>query len=686
MRVKAHRQRVMFFEAEAELARDREIVVDCFAGGGGASLGIAWGIGRSPDVAINHDQEAVAMHIANHPSTRHWCENLWDVDPVEVTEGRPVGAAWFSPDCTDFSRAKGEKPVRKSIRGLAWLVLRWAAKVRPRCIFLENVAEFETWSPLRGRWQIVKKGEKAVDDVQDQRRPSHLLAKLKPGERLVLRHHRIRTKIGQTFRKWVSQLKALGYAVEWRTLVASDYGSPTSRKRLFLVARCDGAPIVWPEPTHGSPAVIRKELTKRGHTSRRVWRTAAECIDFSLPIYSIFMSPEEVKAQGLTIKRPLEEKTLRRLAEGIRRYVLECQDPFIVSTNHGGDHYRGGGASGRPLGTMTQKNGFGVATPFLARLQHGGATRRILDPLHTVTASDGDCNLVVCPTLVKTSNGERDGQRPRCLDPMEPLGTVCASGSNFGVGVAHVSRMYGNSVGNCVGVPVGSLTGENHSALCTAWIAKHFGGQTGVPASTPFPTVTSRGTQNQLATAWLTKMNHGAKPCSGAGEPLHTVCAGANHHAIATGFLSKFYGTATGADLRSPLPTVTGQGNKIAEVRAFLMKYYGTGGQWQDIREPLHTITSKDRLALGIVLIGGEWWQIVDIGMRMLTPRELFTAMGFPLTYDIETGLNGKPATKTTQTARCGNSVPPHPASVLVRANYQERKITKRTRSKSAKA
>ncbi|TWT58977.1 C-5 cytosine-specific DNA methylase [Thalassoglobus neptunius] len=602
---------------DSPLPKGREIVVDCFAGGGGASVGLEWAIGRSVDVAINHNREAIAMHMANHPTTKHYCENLWDIDPVVVCEGRPVGAAWFSPDCTHFSKAKGKTPKKKEIRALAWIVLRWAARVKPRVIFLENVEEFVTWGPLK-RGQPIKE------------------------------------KKGKTFEGWVHQLRELGYDVEWQSVVASDFGSPTTRKRLFLIARCDGKPIVWPEPTHGGPKQIAKQIKSQGYSRLKKWRTAADIIDWSIPCPSIFLTPEEAKEQGC--RRPLAEKTMKRIAEGIRRYVIETNDPFIVKVNHGSEHFRGQPLD-RPLSTITSANGYGVVTPYVSRmfgqsvgssinvpigaltqenksclvspfiqaLQHGGSSRRIDDPVHTITASTKDCNLVVAPSLVsyygpkgehhhrgrhlleplptqttenrfalvapslvQTGYGERPGQSPRCLNLHHPLGTVVAGGGKH--------------------------------ALVSAFIAKHFGGMVGVRADVPFPTITTRGTQNQV---------------------------------VAVNMISGNQTT-----------------NRVEEVRAFLTTYYGNGGK-TSLNRPVPTVTTKDRIALGIVLVSGQPFQIVDIGMRMLTPRELFAAQGFPDDYDIDTGLDGKPATKKTQVARCGNSVCPHPASVVVCANFR---------------
>ncbi|MCA8989322.1 MAG: DNA cytosine methyltransferase [Planctomycetaceae bacterium] len=562
--MKVLQKRFWFNEPHDYPLPQHEIIVDGFAGGGGASVGLEAAFGRNVDVAINHNPAAIAMHMANHPQTKHYCENIWDVDPLEVTEGRPVKAAWFSPDCTHFSKARGEKPVKKNIRGLAWVVVKWVELTNPESFFVENVEEFQTWGP--------------VDRKTNQP---------------------IKEKAGVTFQLWLWKLRELGYNVEYRVLRACDYGTPTTRKRLFIIGRRDGKKINWPAPTHGSPETIRKELKQNRRSNLRPWRTAAEIIDWSIPCPSIFLTPEEAKAQGC--RRPLAEKTLARIAEGIRRYVIESQNPFIVRVNHGGDHYRGQSVDA-PLGTITQKNGYGVVTPYLLQLQQGGKTNRIDEPHRTITASRKDCNLIVTPCI---------------------------------------SRMFGQGVGTPVDQPLGTVTSENKSALVSAFLVKHFGGVVGVPASTPFPTITTVGTQNQIVTATMVQTGYGERN----GQSPRCL------------------------DIQKPLGTVVAGACKFAEVRAFLMKYYGSGTNSHSVDRPLSTITTKDRLCLGIVVIAGEPYQIVDIGMRMLTPRELFRAQGFPDEYEIMTGINGKPATKSEQVARCGNSVCPQVVEAIVRAN-----------------
>lgn len=544
-----------------------EIVVDNFAGGGGASTGIEMAIGRSVDIAINHDPAAIAMHRANHPETEHYCESVWDVDPREVTKGRPVGLAWFSPDCKHFSKAKGGKPVEKSIRGLAWVAVRWAATVKPRVIMLENVEEFTTWGPITS------------DGYPDKKQK------------------------GRTFRSFVNALRRHGYKVEWRELRACDYGAPTIRKRLFMVARCDGKAIVWPEPTHGAPDSPEVLAGKR-----KPWRTAADIIDWSIPCPSIFESAEEIKEKlGVKVVRPLAENTLRRIARGLKRFVIDNANPFVIKVNHNGDQFRGQSVE-EPIQTITAKNGWGVVTPYIARIGQTGFGGDRLQyetgkPLTTITTKAE--HLLVSPTLIEIGYGEGPGQAPRAPGLHKPLGTVVAGGKKH--------------------------------ALVSAFIAKHYGGVTGVEADTPFPTITMRGTQNQLVTSHLVK--------------LRGTCQ-------------------DGQAVTEPMPTITAGGLHVGEIRAFLLKYYGSDDNGQSLDSPLHTITTKDRF--GLVTIEGVDYQIVDIGMRMLKPRELFGANGFPSDYIIDVDADGKKYSESAQVARCGNAVPPPFAKALVNANLPE--------------
>ncbi|WP_411553315.1 DNA cytosine methyltransferase [Paenibacillus lautus] len=577
------------------MAVTQELIVDNFAGGGGASTGIELATGRSVDIAINHDPAAIAMHRANHPETEHYCESVWDVDPREVTGGRPVGLVWLSPDCKHFSKAKGGKPVEKGIRGLAWVAVRWAATVRPRVIMLENVEEFKTWGPL------MKDGYPDPDQK------------------------------GRTFNCFVNALRRQGYRVEWRELRACDFGAPTIRKRLFLVARCDGRPIVWPEPTHGAPDSPEVLAGKR-----KPWRTAAEIIDWSIPCPSIFER-----------KKPLAENTERRIARGLQRFILENPNPFIapfvIKVNHHGTDFRGQSID-EPLQTVTAKNGWGIVTPYIARIgQTGFGEDRLQykaeDPLTTVTTKAE--HLLVSPTLIEIGYGEGPGQAPRVPGLHKPLGTVVSGGRKHALVAAFLAKHYGGNYtgpGTGLGEPLSTVTTVDHNALVTAHVIRHFGESVGSSADSPLGTVTAGG---------------GGK--SG----------------IVTSHLVKLRGTCQdGQPASEPMPTITAGGMHVGEVRAFLLKYYGSADNGQQLDEPLHTVTTKDRF--GLVTIHGVDYQIIDIGMRMLEPHELFAAQGFPSNYIIAVDADGKKYSKSAQVARCGNAVPPPFAEALVRANLPE--------------
>lgn len=533
------------------------LVIDNFAGGGGASTGIEMALGRPVDIAINHDPEAIAMHEINHPHTKHYCESVWEVDPRTITGGRPVDLCWFSPDCKHFSKAKGGKPVKKEIRGLAWVAIRYAATVRPRVIMLENVEEFVTWGPLA------------------EGRPC-------PKNK------------GRTFNSFVNALRRHGYQVEWRELRANLYGAATIRKRLFLIARCDGHPIVWPSPSHLAAASAEVKAKQA-----KPQRLAADIIDWSLPCPSIF-----------TRKKPLAEATLRRIARGIQRYVLDAANPFLVKVNHGYDYFRGQSLD-EPLQTITSKLGTGLVVPTLAPFitEHANASTQrnmpVEAPLRTICAQvKGGHFAVVAPTLVQLGYGERPGQAPRAPGLDKPLGTVVAGGGKHG--------------------------------LVAAFLAKHYGGNysgTGAPLDAPAPTVTT-----------------------------------VDHNALVTSHLVKLRNNCIGQDVREPIHTLT-TGGHMGEVRAFLLKYYDTAvGQGLD--ESLHTITTKHRL--GLVMVKGEPYQIVDIGMRMLEPHELYAAQGFPANYIHDRTIGGKRLSKASQVRMCGNSVCPPVAAALVRANLVE--------------
>lgn len=577
-----------------------ELIIDNFAGGGGASTGIEAAFGRPVDIAINHDPEAIAMHAANHPETQHFCESVWEIDPRVVTKGRPVGLVWLSPDCKHFSKAKGGKPVEKKIRGLAWVALRWAAVARPRVIMLENVEEFRTWGPL-------------VIDGEGNARPC-------PKNK------------GREFNAFCNALRRQGYQVEHRELRACDYGTPTIRKRLFLIARRDGLPIVWPEPTHGDPKNVMTKAKKL-----KPWRTAAECIDWTIPCPSIFER-----------KRELAPATLRRIAKGIMRYVVNAAEPFIVPLTHHGAERRYPLAQPIPTITAAHRGEMALVAPVLTEHANASSPRCMPadEPLRTICAqTKGGHHALIAPTLIQTGYGEREGQAPRALDMAKPLGT---------------------------------LVGSQKHALVSAFLAKHYTGAVGADLLDPAPTVTSVD-HNSLVTANLIHMGHGEGKDGGKRfshgirdieQPINTITANGATAGIVTSSLVKLRGDNIGQSNDDPLHTVSAQGTHHAEVRAFLVKYYVNEQDGVEMVGPLHTVTSRDRF--GLVTVAGEEFAIADIGLRMLSPRELFRAQGFPDKYIIgDDPAQGLSLTKTAQVRMCGNSVCPPLSQAIVEANFR---------------
>lgn len=550
-----------------------ELIVDNFAGGGGASTGIELATGYSVDIAINHDPEAIKMHKANHPNTKHYCENVWAVDPVKACGGHPIALAWFSPDCKHFSKAKGGKPKDKNIRGLAWVACRWAGLVRPRVIMLENVEEFKTWGPL-GR-----------------------------------RHHPIKAKQGKTFEKFVQQLTGLGYEVQFRELVAADYGAPTMRKRFFMIARCDGKPIVWPEPTH---APADSDEVKAGLLKPYVG--AYTQLDFSLPCPSIFDTSEEIKEKyGIRAVRPLAPKTMERIARGLKKFVLDNPEPFIVPIGYG---ERKGQAPRvhdieKPLPTIVGSGKHYLCEPKLApylsvnRENHFGSDMR--EPVHTITANNQ--HMLMTPTLIQY----------------------------------HSETAQGEVRGQTIQDPIMTVDGSNRYGLVTSFIQKYYGGN-------------YQGNGSDIK------------------EPLHTITT-LERNAMCAVNLIQMNNHCDGRDVKEPIPTITAGDGHFGEVRAFLIKYYGQG-TGQDIKAPLDTVTAQDRF--GLVTINGVDYQIVDIGLRMLEPRELYGCQGFPDDYIIDHDYTGKTYPRSEQVRRCGNAVcPPIPAA-LVRANLPELCVAER--------
>ena len=590
-----------------------ETIIDSFAGGGGASAGLKLALGRSPDVAINHDPEAVALHAANHPETLHLCQSVWKANPEDVAAAAArhrgidpkkarVGVAWFSPDCKHFSKAKGGAPVEKKIRDLAWVVVHYARQVRPRIIMLENVEEFRDWGPLI----LTEDGKTKPCPVRK----------------------------GFTFKKWVRELRKLGYAVEHRELRACDYGTPTIRKRLFVVARCDGKAIVWPKPTHA----------KDSAGGLLPWRTAAECIDWMLPTPSIFLTREEGRKVGCN--RPLAPATMARIARGVKRYVLDASKPFIVPITHTGDR----------------------------------RVYDIADPLRTVTTANGGEQSLVVPSFAGV--GGRAGQsRPRGGD--EPMATMTAKADTVLV-AAHVTKFRTGATGHAMDEPLATVTANSHTETgreggapplgiaAASLVQMGYGEREGqapraLDLQQPLGTVTAGGVKHAAVAAFLAQHNtdmvgHDAR------KPLSTIVGKGCTQAVVAASISDLYGTSKdGKPVDAPLGTVTAQGTHAALVSAFLDKYYGNEGAAEP-GSPMHTVTTKDRFGLVTVDIDGQTYAVVDIGMRMLTPRELYRAQGFDDSYRIEIEHEGKRLSKAAQIRMCGNSVCPPLAAALARA------------------
>ncbi|WP_313064099.1 DNA cytosine methyltransferase [Atlantibacter hermannii] len=681
----------------------REIIVDNFAGGGGASTGIELATGRSVDIAINHDENAVAMHTTNHPDTLHYCESVYEVKPKVATAGRPVALAWFSPDCRHFSKAKGSKPVEKEIRGLAWIVIRWALAVRPRVMMLENVEEFRTWGPLltaEMRPDPARSGETfaAFCGMLSGGVPAGHPALAECCEFLGI------AADGEQAQELVT---GLGYSVEHRELRACDFGAPTIRKRFFMVMRCDGVPVSWPEPTHGDP---KSSAVQNGKL--KAWRTAAECIDWSIPAPSIFDR-----------KKPLAENTLKRIARGIQRFVIDNASPFIVKCNHtsnrtSNDCYRGQALS-EPLQTITKTHGYAVAVPHLTKFRTGATGQEVCEPVPTITAGTskrpggnghalGVVEAALTPFLAGNGGSEYQA-KPRPLD--KPAHTILKESRSCVVAPV-IARQFGASIGHRADEPSATITaggggksqlitptliqmgygerpgqeprvpglhkplgtvvaGGGKFGLVAANLVKHFGGNyqgAGVPLDEPAHTITT--TDHHAVVAAHLMVNNTGHPGGIADQPVHTVTTG-NHHAAITSHLVMLRGTCRdGRVVDAPAPGLTAGGlhvgnvetslatdgydeQRAAQALAFLREYCGADSD-------------------GLVNVDGIVYRIVDIGMRMLQPHELYRAQGFPEWYIIDRDYRGVKYAKDTQVARCGNAVPPPFAEALVRANLPE--------------
>ena len=724
------------------------LVIDNFAGGGGASTGIEQALGRAIDVAINHDGEAIAMHRANHPATRHYCQSVWAADPERVVAengGGPVALAWFSPDCKHFSKAKGGKPVEKNIRDLAWVVVLWAQRVKPRVIMLENVEEFKTWGPL-----------------------------LEDGKPCPVNK-------GLEYRRWMKELKKAGYRVEDRELRACDYGAPTSRKRLFVIARSDGEPIVWPAPTHGKPG-----SPGVGSGQLQPWRTAAEIIDWSIPCPSIFER-----------KKPLKDATCRRIAHGIMRFVVNSPKPFIVPVCHtrSAPSARSGD---EPLQTVTTAKGgeLAVVEPFLAPLTHHGPASRLYSltaPIPTVTGAHRGEIALVAPVFARTAHGERDasgkkrgkgdhgpeetfptvlssqdsalisctivgcgGRRGQSgpVDPRGPYPVTTAKADACLVAATLVKANFGSNPAQAVTVPLHTITtqGNRFGLLSATLIQAGYGEREGqaprvLDLAMPLGTIVAGGIKHSIACASLISVDNTSTRAGRyfpLGDPVRTITSSGGGYATVAAFLHKYRPNSPGADLGEPAPTITAnsfikrpggappislvcahmeqantgvighamgepvstivqkgctqrlvasslvklrgtsahgqpadeplhtisaQGTHFAEVAAFLVKYYGAHQHGQGVDRPLDAVTAKARFGLITVTIDGEEYVIADIGMRMLSARELARAQGFPANYVLEPIVNGKPLTKTAQIRMIGNSVCPPLSCALVGAN-----------------
>ena len=702
------------------------MIIDSFAGGGGASTGIEQALGRSPDVAINHSGPALALHAANHPETLHLNSNIWDVRPREVTKGRHVGLLWASPDCKHFSKAKGGAPRDRNIRDLAWVIVDWAEQVKPDVILMENVEEFTTWGPIGEDGQPIKEFE------------------------------------GLTFADWKARLRKAGYKLDHRELRACDYGAPTIRKRFFLIARRDGRRIVWPKPTHGDP---NSQAVRKGKLLP--WRTAAECIDWDLPCPSIFDSKEEIWEElSLRAVRPLKPNTLARVARGIHRYVIEAERPFIVNLTHGGraedvaepfrtitGAHRGekavivpsivgcGGRAGQsrprggdePFATVTAKADACIATatlaPSLTRFNGGATGQDLRDPMFTVTANSwikrpgGAAPIgIITPILSQMygsggGNGDlgrpaptvtAEGQHASLVAPHlmtmrnsgkpfngadQPAHTITAGGAGLSLIAASIVRHFSASTGHGADQPTGAIMaggGGKTGLLAATMVQTGYGERRGqapraLDIQAPLGTVVAGGTKHAPIAAFLAQQNNdsrrigGVNPGRSADLPMSTICASGSHQNVIAPWLAKYYGTGDGARHDEPCHTVTVR-DRFAHMQAALAAPpFGTEhhAKARAVADLLRAHGLWDDREFVTLAIDGAEFVIVDVGMRMLTPRELFRAQGFPDDYVIDgvwDGLDTDEPTwhqfpKDVQVSCCGNSVCPPLAEALARAN-----------------
>ena len=618
-----------------------EIAVDNFAGGGGASTGIELASGRPVAIAINHDPDAILLHASNHRYTKHLQESVWDVDPIKECAGRPVGLAWFSPDCKHFSKARGGKPVDKQIRGLSWVIFRWALDVRPRVIMMENVEEIQTWGPLI---QVVKNGKKQT--IPDPKRVGETfqafigmlttgIPKDHPALTEACKFLKIR-KNGQAAKQLIA---GLGYKVEYKELVAADYGAPTTRKRFVLVARCDGKPIVWPERTH---APRDSKEVRSGKCLP--WRSAAEIIDWNKPGYSIFASRKEIKEEfGVKAQRPLQPNTLRRVIRGVDKFSIRSGSPFLVECNHSGDgHIR---SIGEPVNTLTAKYTGGVCQPVMAPFTFGNTSGSIgspvSEPVHTITSAGNQ--VIAGPVMVPFTFSNTGGSVG--ADAASPIHTVRTGGGGQVLAAANLIQYHAEKAceyarASGVNTPLYTVDASNRYGLACANLVEYYGN--GVPLDVR--------------------------------KPLHTVTS-RDREALSMAHIVKYKGTNLGHRMDAPLQTVTSQGLEYADCRAVLAKADGRDlGNWPKIRALLneHCGYSMADDEVILLIIFGIPYFIADITLRMLTPRELYNAMGFPVDYIIDRDCQGNEYAKGKQVARCGNAVCPPLAEAMVRANLPE--------------
>lgn len=616
-----------------------KLVVDLFAGGGGASTGTEQAIGRHVDIAINHDADAIGMHEINHPQTRHYRADVWEVDPLTVTHGRRVGHLHASPDCTDHSQAKGGQPRSQEIRSLAWVVHRWAGKTLPDVITLENVEQMLLWSPLVAKRDPATGRVITLDKLTDGvGKVTYRVAD--KGEVVPRRNQYLvpcSKRKGQNWRRFVDGLRALGYAVEWRVICNANLGAHSTRTRLYMVARCDGMPIVWPEQTHA----------KKPTGKLKPWSPAADCIDWSIPGTSIFGR-----------KKELADATKRRIAHGLDKFVLNSSNPFIVNSVK----YRVEDVSIHDTNLSTAN--FTAAPVFVPVTHTQDTAYDVKKPMRTITTAKGGETALVSAYMVQMGYGEAVGQAPRALDPSKPLGTVTAGGNKFATASAYLVQA-GHGEGkeggkrwshgtNDIAGPIGTVTASGGGqTLATAFMVQANGGFNTTPARDllePMSTVTTTGSQQQLIAAHLATLRHHSTGRD-MREPLATVAAGGEHHALVQYQLS--------------------QEDEVGALRCadFLMRHHAKGDQRLELRT---SMTAEERLAMVTVWLKDEPWVIVDITLRMLVPRELYNAQDFPSDYIIDRISSGKKLTKTAQVRMAGNSVSPLPMRLIVGANCHE--------------